>query len=346
MPKPKKQPVKKTSLSRNADYPRHSIASIIRIPRAILDQNGGKDCTEEESAKFVGVGYHGPYRLEISSALKFALITRPEPKKISITEIARRILRPQEPGDDTKAYREAVLQTPSIQDVYEHYRGEYLPDRKFFDNALVDKFGIPSDKLGEFFDIFMSSLEAAQLVSREGDRIKLVDVSDTISTARGEERIKNLAAGAQVASGDTCFVMMPFAPPIGDYYGKVYDPAIRKAGLIPVRADTEIFGTGKIIDQIWRGINQAKVLVAEMTSRNPNVFYELGLAHALNKPVVLVSASKDDVPFDLQHIRVIYYDKADPFWGQKLMEKLSENILSALSNPEEAVFKRALESNA
>jgi hypothetical protein len=93
------------------------------------------------------------------------------------------------------------------------------------------------------------------------------------------------------------------------------------------------------MDQVWEGISSAKVLVAELTSRNPNVFYELGLAHALRKPVVLVSSREDDVPFDLQHIRVIYYDHADPFWGNKLIEKVAENILSAINNPEEAVFK-------
>ena len=93
------------------------------------------------------------------------------------------------------------------------------------------------------------------------------------------------------------------------------------------------------MDQVWNGINAAKVLVAELTSRNPNVFYELGLSHALRKPVVLVSSREDDVPFDLQHIRVIYYDVNDPFWGAKLIEKVAENILSALNNPDEAIFK-------
>jgi hypothetical protein len=131
---------------------------------------------------------------------------------------------------------------------------------------------------------------------------------------------------------------MPFGPPVGDYYQQIYEPAIRKAGLRPVRADADIFGTGKIIDQIWDGINAAKVLVAELISRNPNVFYELGLAHALDKPVVLISSNEDDVPFDLKHIRVIYYNVTDPFWGEKLIEKVAENILSALSNPEEAVL--------
>jgi hypothetical protein len=63
------------------------------------------------------------------------------------------------------------------------------------------------------------------------------------------------------------------------------------------------------------------------------------LAHALEKPVVLVSSNQDDVPFDLQHIRVILYDQTDPFWGQKLIDKLADNIVSALSNPEEAIFR-------
>lgn len=108
----------------------------------------------------------------------------------------------------------------------------------------------------------------------------------------------------------------------------------------PVGADADIYGTGKIIDQIWRGNQSARVLVAELTGRNPNVLYELGLAHALRKPVVLVSSNKDDVPFDVQHVRVIYYDKNDPFWGQKLIEKVSENILSALQDPKDGILFR------
>ena len=114
----------------------------------------------------------------------------------------------------------------------------------------------------------------------------------------------------------------------------------KKAGLLPLRADDDMFKTGKIVDQIWLGIHSAKVLVAELTGRNPNVFYELGLAHALQKPVVLVSSNEGDVPFDVQHIRVIYYDVYDPFWGEKLIAKIAENILSALDHPGDAVLRK------
>jgi hypothetical protein len=65
-------------------------------------------------------------------------------------------------------------------------------------------------------------------------------------------------------------------------------------------------------------IHKAKVLIAELTGKNPNVFYELGLAHADRKPVVFTSGAIDDVPFDLRHLRVITYEVRQPNWERKL----------------------------
>lgn len=330
-----------------AKYPRHTVTRVLRIPKAIIDQNAGKACKDSESAKFVGVGFAGSFSVEISSAIKYGFLDRPRPGYVEPTERSRRAIRPQKPGDDIEALREAVLEAPGISEVYGHYRGENLPDGKFFSNALVDTFGIPAEKIEEFIEIFVESLESAKLVEKKEDKIRLLDIS---STPEGQtiapETFKNISHGVKIASGESCFVVMPFAPPTGNYYQQIYEPAIHKAGLHPVRADADIFGTGKIMDQIWQGITAAKVLVAELTQRNPNVLYELGLAHALKKPVVLVSSNENDVPFDLQHIRVIYYDVTDLFWGQKLIEKVAENIVSALKNPKEAIFQRALGSES
>jgi hypothetical protein len=323
-------------------YPRHSLEKSLRIPKAILEQNAGKECTDQESANYVGVKYNrGPYPVEINSAIKFGLLERPTPGKIKLTEIARKILKPQESNDRVSGLREAVLKAPVISEIVFHYRGENLPDSGFFDNALTDKFKIPADKLSEFKTILLESLKTAELIADHDGKLRVNDISaDSSAHDKTEEAFKKLERTAKVKSGDTCFVVMPFTDPLGSYYEKVYKPAIEKAGLTPIRADNEIFGTGKIIDQIWNGINSAKVLIAELTDRNPNVFYELGLAHALQKPVVLISSNEKDVPFDLHHIRVIYYDINDPFWGIKLMEKVAENILSAIKNPDEAIFKQ------
>jgi hypothetical protein len=335
-----KTPATNAGTTARAKYPRHSVERALRIPKAILEQNAGKSCTPEEAAGYLGVGSKGPFAVEIASAMKYGFLERPEAGKIQPTDLARRIIRPTSPEDEIKGYREAILNAPEISDVYKHYRGENIPDETFFKNTLVDNFKIPEADFPDFKQVLLESLEKAKLLEKHGDKVRVLDVSTEVeSQEQTIERLKKLGASVAVKAGETCFVMQPFASPHGDYYEKIFKPAIDKTGLKPVRADADIFGTGKIIDQIWRGINAAKVLVAELTTRNANVLYELGLAHALKKPVVLVSSNQPDVPFDLHHIRVIYYDVTDPFWGAKLIEKVAENILSALKNPEEAIFK-------
>jgi hypothetical protein len=330
--------------SGNARYPRHSVIKALRIPQAILEQGAGKPATADQAAGYCKVGNSGPFRVEISSGLKYGFLTRQDDGLIRPTDLAKSALRPQRDGDALRAYRSALLAAPQVSDVYKHYRGENLPDLQFLKNTVVDTYKVPADKFDEFHQIFVESLRDAQLLQAHGDKTRILDVSEDapgtdITSDEPSALAKKLGRTVKIDAADTCFVVQPFAAPYGTYYDKVFRPAIEKAGLTPVRADNDIFGTGKIIDQVWRGITAARVLVAELTTRNPNVFYELGLAHALKKPVVLVSATEDDVPFDLQHIRVIYYDRNDPFWGQKLVDKISENILSAIKNPEEAIFR-------
>lgn len=327
-----------------AAYPRHSVKKALRIPKAILEQNAGKSSTDRDAVKFAGLAYHGPSRVEVSSSIKYGFLERPKPGQLGVTDLAKKVLRPQKPSDELEGLRQAVLNAPTVSDVYKHYRGENIPDEQFFRNALVDTFGLPADKVDEFKAVFLESLADAQLIEEVGGKKRIIDVARDAEGETTADTLKKISKGVKIEHGDTCFVMMPFVEPIGGYYKSIYEVAIAKAGLKPLRADDEIFGTGKIIDQIWSGITAAKVLVAELTGRNPNVFYELGLAHALEKPVVLVSSNQEDVPFDLQHIRVIYYEMRDPFWGEKLIAKVSENIVSALKNPSEALLKRAVGS--
>jgi len=328
-------------LKGHAKYPRHSVERALLIPKAIIEQNAGRACTPKEAAAFLGAtSALGPFAVEVASATKYGFLERPEAGKIQPTELARRIVRPTTPEDEVKGYREAVLKAPDISDVYKHYRGENIPDETFFRNTVVQKYRIPEADFKDFRQVFLDSLEKAGLLEKKGDSTRVLDVSSEVEPeGKQSKRLMKLGASVEIKTGESCFVMQPFAAPHGDYFEKIFKPAINKTGLKPVRADADIFATGKIIDQIWRGINGAKVLVAELTTRNANVLYELGLAHALKKPVVLVSSNQSDVPFDLKHIRVIYYDLNDPFWGTKLIDKVAENIISALNNPEEAIFK-------
>lgn len=329
--------------SARVKFPKHSILGCIRIPQAIVDQNAGEACTDREGAAYAKIGWSGEIGVEISSAIKYGLLERPSPGHIKPTDLARKIVRPQDPKDKLSALRQAVMIAPVISAVYTKYRSENLPDSEFLVNTLVDSFNVPRDQVSEFIKVFATTLKEAGLLEELGNgKLRVVDVSSPADTSTqvGEEQIKKLSKGLTVSADDTCFVMMPFANPVGGYYDSIYKLAIEKAKLKADRADADLYGTGKIIDQIWKGITSARVLLAELTNRNANVLYELGLAHALHKPVILVcsKANEEDVPFDLRHVRVIYYDKDDPFWGTKLLEKVAENVLSVMQEPKDAVL--------
>jgi hypothetical protein len=96
------------------------------------------------------------------------------------------------------------------------------------------------------------------------------------------------------------FVLMPFEEKFADIYKFGIKGAADDAGAYAQRVDEQIFDEG-MLDRIFNQINKADVIVADMTAKNPNVFYEVGYAHALDKVVLLITQSANDIPFDLKH---------------------------------------------
>jgi len=139
-----------------------------------------------------------------------------------------------------------------------------------------------------------------------------------------------------------CFVIMPFGGWFDNYYVDIYIPAIENAGFESKRAD-DLYRPGNIVNDIWNYTKESTVVLADLTNKNPNVFYELGLAHAITRPAVLITASMDDVPFDLRSLRVIVYDKNSPNWGDLLEDKITKALKETLKNPEDAIPPTFLE---
>lgn len=103
------------------------------------------------------------------------------------------------------------------------------------------------------------------------------------------------------------FIIIPFAKKFNDIYTIIKDTCI-SVSIDPVRAD-EIKEPGPIINQIYSSIEEASFIIAEVSDKNPNVYYEVGVAHALSKPIVLLAQSHTikHLPFDIQHQRVLSY---------------------------------------
>lgn len=107
----------------------------------------------------------------------------------------------------------------------------------------------------------------------------------------------------------TCFVMQPFDRAMFDKrYTDVFEPAIREAGLEPYRVDRDPAASIPI-REIEDGIRAAEVCFAEISTDNPNVWFELGYAIALGQDVVLVCSDQrtSRFPFDIQHRAIITY---------------------------------------
>jgi len=118
-----------------------------------------------------------------------------------------------------------------------------------------------------------------------------------------------------------CFVIMPFHDPFNEYYTEIILPAGQKAGFMVQRAD-DIMGPGAFMQDVVNRMRDATVVLAELTGRNPNVFYELGLAHAWGKPVIMITQNKKDVPADLLGLKWISYRTISPTWANKLTNEL------------------------
>jgi hypothetical protein len=112
------------------------------------------------------------------------------------------------------------------------------------------------------------------------------------------------------------FVVMPFGEPWSDRVWELIERIIKGYGMSPERADNR---HGPVVtEDIWRGIVEARIVLADVTGWNPNVFYELGIAHTLGKDVVLITQPSARLPFDTQGFRHIIY--SDNPAGVKLLE--------------------------
>nr|WP_276978508.1 hypothetical protein [Ferrimicrobium acidiphilum] len=134
----------------------------------------------------------------------------------------------------------------------------------------------------------------------------------------------------------TCFVIQPFddGGPFDKRFNDTYTPAIEAAGLKAYRVDRDP-KTEVLIDAIEQGIQDAAICLADITTNNPNVWYELGYAFALRRPVVIVVCSGErhgGYPFDIQHRPIISYKSEAPTDYDHLKKDITERLTALLGS--------------
>jgi len=116
-----------------------------------------------------------------------------------------------------------------------------------------------------------------------------------------------MSASGQAQNRPSCFVIMPFDPKLNRVYELVLAPACRQAGFEPERADTSN-ASERITNHLLARLLESEMVLGDLSSRNPNVLYELGVRHACGGSTVLVQSSGTERIFDIQDIRTTEYD--------------------------------------
>ena len=129
----------------------------------------------------------------------------------------------------------------------------------------------------------------------------------------------------------TCFVIQPFDDENDRRYEDVYKPALEEAGVEPYRVDQDP-SVAVPIESIESRIRESDICLADITTDNPNVWYELGFAFAVCRPVVMTCAEArvGKLPFDVQHRVVIKYATASPSDFERLRKDIVRRVVARL----------------
>jgi hypothetical protein len=156
---------------------------------------------------------------------------------------------------------------------------------------------------------------------------------DSISTAPGRSRPITFTPSVFDAPDggvetDLIAVMSPFEAKFEPVFDSI-KTAGSSAGFRTLRAK-DIWENSAVIQDIFSLIFKAQIVVCDFTDKNPNVFYEAGIAHTLGKHVVPITQSATDIPFDLRHHR--YLDYLNNAEGRTLLETALASRFRSLSN--------------
>lgn len=119
---------------------------------------------------------------------------------------------------------------------------------------------------------------------------------------------------------DFVFVITPFHDEFNSVY-KTIKTVCDQADIRCIRGDEQNF-KGDIFSHVLKNIVQAKFIIANLSGRNPNVMYELGIAHALDKTTILVSELIDELPVDIKSKRIVTYKSRSELEGRLAVELL------------------------
>ncbi len=256
-------------------------------------------------------------------------------------------------------FKLAIEGVPPFKALYDNQKGNRLPAPAVLEDLAKDS-GIPLDDVRECVEIFIVNAKYLGILKPIAGAERIIPIEQALEelpniaskgTAFAGEGIgeKKPEEGAKVSLGEVdwehiCF----YISPIGDedsehrehadlFLGSIVEPALEEFDLKVIRAD-KIGKAGMITAQVLEYILRSKLVVADLSYHNPNVFYELSLRHACRLPTVQIIRKCDNIPFDLDQFRTIPVDTASIFTMvpklQTYKAEIATQVRMALKDPD------------
>jgi hypothetical protein len=302
----------------------------------------------------------GPSRQMVANSGKYGLTTGGvQAEYLELTPAGAKATDPDASlATTTKARFDcAIAGVPPFKFLYEKLSNNKLPSASVLKD-LAEEGGVSRGDANECVDLFvvnvkylglLQAVAGAERVLTIEHRLEKIpgikDAAEPIVTAQGAEAVSVTSSG-EIETYDfskICFYVAPIGEDDSEhrrhsdlFLNHIVEPALEGQGLTIVRAD-RISKPGLINAQIIEHVVRSKLVIADLSYHNPNVFYELSLRHACGLPTVQVIRKRDRIPFDLQQYRTIAIDDTDIYslipQLRIYQSEIATQVRSALENP-------------
>jgi hypothetical protein len=281
----------------------------------------------------------GPSRQLITNSARYGLTTGSHAAEyLELTAAGRAATNPDAEGvEKTRArFQLAIESIPPFKALYENYKNKKLPSAAVMRDVLREQ-SLPDDQIPEAIETFTINAKDVGALRVLGGAERIISLEQLLEEAprRGTQAdevldisISREASGTdRAASASTsaldwsnvCFYVTPIGSAGSEerqhsdlFLGSLVEPAVQEFGLAVVRAD-RIGKAGMITAQVIEHIAKSRLVIADLSFHNPNVFYEVALRHARRLPVVQLIRQADSIPFDLEQFRTIQIDTSSIF---------------------------------
>lgn len=329
---PQQAPVTAARRRTQRPFPASSFEEALEFARELFQVGSGQPVRRLTLFDHLGKAPEsGPSRMLITNSNRYGL-TRGSyaSEHLELTEDGLKAVDEQLPKrEQRRAWSKlAIMDIEPFRELYERFTNARLPARAVLTDALKDA-GVPADAAEEGVDTFIVNLRFVGLLQTLSGAERIVTLDHMLdalpastvvplaqtSTISGEHR--SLVTQEHAEFETTCFYITPIGEDGSEqrrhsdlFLGNIVEPALQPFGLRVVRADA-IDKPGMITRQIIEYLLRSRLVIADLSFHNPNVFYELALRHATRLPIVQIIRAGDRLPFDVHQMRTIVIDNRD-----------------------------------